>query len=176
VEGPPARQVGEAGSSPEHLANGKGQKNRDGGGVLRQGGCSGGRRGPASGWEGRGGSSTAIPREKGSKGGVLRAPLTVEWVVTAEAVEVPVIGRLLAASSCTSGKKVVRGSRHGRQERRAVAYRGGVAAALDRPGRNGNAFKGVAHPSRSARGMPGGQCYLTGGPASASAPLTSGPA
>jgi hypothetical protein len=73
VEGPPARQVGEAGSAPEHLANGKGQKNRDGGGVLRRGGCSGGRRGPASGWEGRGGSSTAIPREKGSKGGGARS-------------------------------------------------------------------------------------------------------
>jgi hypothetical protein len=79
-------------------------------------------------------------------------------------------------SSYTNGEKVVRGSRHGRQERRAVAYRGGVVAALDRPGRNGNAFKGVAHQSRSARGMPGGQCCLTGGPASASAPLTSGPA
>jgi hypothetical protein len=69
VEGPPAGQVGEGGSSPDLLADGKGQKNRDGGGVLRRGGCSGGRRGPASGWEGRGGSGTGIPGEKGSKGG-----------------------------------------------------------------------------------------------------------
>jgi hypothetical protein len=50
-----------------------------------------------------------------------------------------------------------------------------VAAASDRSGRNGHAFKGARHPSRSACGAPGGRCCLTGGPASASAPLTSGP-
>jgi hypothetical protein len=104
VEGPPAGRLGEGGSSPELLGDGKGWKNRDGGGVLRQGGCFGGRRGPTSGWEGRGGSGPAIPEEKGSKGGgVLGAPLTVEWVTTAEAVEAPTIGRLLMASSCTNG-------------------------------------------------------------------------
>jgi hypothetical protein len=72
VEGPPAEQLGEGGSSPELLADGKGRKNRDSGDVLRRGGCSGGRRGPASGWEGRGGSGAAIPEEKGSKGGGAR--------------------------------------------------------------------------------------------------------
>jgi hypothetical protein len=44
------------------------------------------------------GSGAAIPGEKGSRG-VLGAPLTVEWVVTAEAIEALVIGQLLAASS-----------------------------------------------------------------------------
>jgi hypothetical protein len=39
---------------------------------------------------------------------VLGALLTVEWVATAEAVKVLAIGRLLAASSCTDGEKVVR--------------------------------------------------------------------
>jgi hypothetical protein len=34
VEGPPARQVGEGGSSPKLLTDGKGRKNRDDGGVL----------------------------------------------------------------------------------------------------------------------------------------------
>jgi hypothetical protein len=29
----------------------------------------------------------------------------------------------------------------------AVTYRGGVAAASDRPGRNGDAFKGARHPT-----------------------------
>jgi hypothetical protein len=79
--------------------------------------------GPASGWEGRGGSGTAILGEKGSTGGgVLRAPLTVEWVTTAEAVEAPVVGHLLAVSSCTNGEKVVRGGRQGRRERCTAAY------------------------------------------------------
>jgi hypothetical protein len=40
---------------------------------------------------------------------VLGAPLTVEWVMTAEADEIPVIGRLLAASTYTDGEKVVKG-------------------------------------------------------------------
>jgi hypothetical protein len=56
-----------------------------------------------------------------------------------------------------------------------MAYRGGVAAASDRPGQNGHTFKGVRHPSRLAHGAPGGRCCLIGGPASASAPLMSGP-
>jgi hypothetical protein len=86
----------------------EGWKNWDGGGILRRGGCSGGRRGPASGWEGRGSSGAGVPRAKGGKG-VLGAPLTMEWVATAEAVEVSTIGRLLAASSCTDGEKVVSG-------------------------------------------------------------------
>jgi hypothetical protein len=75
-----------------------------------------------SGWEGRGGSSAAIPGEKGSRGGVLGAPLIVEWVTTTEAVEAPVIGRLLATSSCKNGEKVVWSSRHGRREQCATAY------------------------------------------------------
>jgi hypothetical protein len=33
----------------------------------------------------------------------------VEWVTMAEAAEVPAMGRLLAASSCTDGERVVRG-------------------------------------------------------------------
>jgi hypothetical protein len=126
VEGPPAEQLGEGGSSPELLADGKGRKNRDSGDVLRRGGCSGGRRGPASGWEGRGGSGAAIPEEKGSKGGVLGAPLTVVWVATVEAVEAPVIGRLLAVSSSTNGEKVVRG---GGRPRRKTRRHGDVGKA-----------------------------------------------
>jgi hypothetical protein len=94
--------------------------------------------------------------EKKVARGVLGAPLTVEWVTTAEAVEVLAIGWLLVVRSCTSGENVVRGGWHGRRERRAVAYRGGVAMASDRPGRNDHAFKGTRHPSRSARGMLGG--------------------
>jgi hypothetical protein len=55
--------------------------------------CSGGRCGPASGWEGRGGSGAAIPGENGRKGGgwLLEAPLTMEWVATVEAVEAPAV-------------------------------------------------------------------------------------
>jgi hypothetical protein len=53
-------------------------------------------------------------RKMQQRGGVLEAPLTVEWVATGEAVEVPAIGQLLAVSSCTTGKKVVRGDQHGR--------------------------------------------------------------
>jgi hypothetical protein len=41
--------------------------------------------------------------KKAARGGVLGAPLTVEWVTTAEAIEAPTIGRLLTASSCTNG-------------------------------------------------------------------------
>jgi hypothetical protein len=40
---------------------------------------------------------------------VLGAPLTVEGVATVEAVVAPAMGRLLAASSCTDGERVVRG-------------------------------------------------------------------
>jgi hypothetical protein len=45
----------------------------------------------------------------------------VEWVATVEAVEVPAIGWLLAASSCTDGEKVVRG---GSQLQRKMQWRG----------------------------------------------------
>jgi hypothetical protein len=121
VEGPPAGQGGKGFSSPELLADGEERKNRDGGGVLRRGGCSGGRQGSASGWEGRGDSGASIPGEKKAARGLLGAPLTVEEVTMAEAVEAPPIGRLLTVSSCTNGEKVVRGGRHGRRERRAAA-------------------------------------------------------
>jgi hypothetical protein len=53
---------------------------------------------------------------------MLGVPLTVEWVTTAEVVEAPAIGRLLTASFYTNGEKVVRGGRHGRQERRMTTY------------------------------------------------------
>jgi hypothetical protein len=53
LEGSPTRQVGEGGSSPEPLA---------------EGGCSGGQRGPTSGWEGRGSLGAGVPGEKGGKG------------------------------------------------------------------------------------------------------------
>jgi hypothetical protein len=105
---------------------------------------------------GRGRKTRVVLGEKGSKGGVLGAPLTVEWVTTVEEVEVLAIGWLLAVSSCTSGEKVVRGHRHERRERRTAAYRGGVAAASDRPGRNGHTFKDPGHSIRSARGTLGG--------------------
>jgi hypothetical protein len=41
---------------------------------------------------------------------VLRAPLTMEWVATAEATEVSMMEWLLAASSCTERERVVRGN------------------------------------------------------------------
>jgi hypothetical protein len=41
---------------------------------------------------------------------VLRAPLTVEGVATVEATEAPAMGRLLTASSCIDGERMVRGS------------------------------------------------------------------
>jgi hypothetical protein len=47
--------------------------------------------------------------------------------------------------------------------------------ALDSGGWLQTSFKGVRHPGRSARGAPGVRCRLTGGPVSASPPLTSGP-
>jgi hypothetical protein len=40
---------------------------------------------------------------------VLGAPLTVEGVTTVEATETPVMGRLLTASSCIDGERMVRG-------------------------------------------------------------------
>jgi hypothetical protein len=59
---------------------------------------------------------------------VLGALLTVEWVTTAEAVKVLAIGRLLAASSCTDGEKVVRGgSRLQRKMRRRGEGDGAMA-------------------------------------------------
>jgi hypothetical protein len=65
--------------------------------VLRQGGKE------------EGAHAQLYPEKKAAGGGALGAPLTVEWVVTVEAVEAPAIGQLLALSSCTNGEKVVRG-------------------------------------------------------------------
>jgi hypothetical protein len=50
-----------------------------------------------------------------------------------------------------------------------------VPAAPDSGGRLRTTFKGMRHPGRSVCGAPGVRCHPTGGPASASAPLTSGP-
>jgi hypothetical protein len=52
---------------------------------------------------------------------VLGALLTVEWVATAEAVKVPAIGRLLAASSCTDGGEGGEG-RQSASEKNAAAW------------------------------------------------------
>jgi hypothetical protein len=92
---------------------------------------------------------------------VLGAPLTMEWVTTVEAVESPMIGRLLMVSSCTNGERVVRGGRHGRQERRAAAYRGGVAAASDRGGRNTGGF--IPNVVATSGTAPSGQWDACGG-------------
>jgi hypothetical protein len=97
----------EVADHPSFLPTG-GVENWDGGGILRRGGCSGGRKCPMSGWGERGLSGARVPREKGGKG-VLRAPLTMEGVATAEAAEAPVMGQLLAASTCTDGERVARG-------------------------------------------------------------------
>jgi hypothetical protein len=75
-------------------------------------------------WEGRGSSGAGVPGEKGSNG-VLEAPLSVEWVTTAGAVEVPTIGWLLTASSCTDGEKVVRAAAGLREKRSGAVMRGG---------------------------------------------------
>jgi hypothetical protein len=80
------------------------------GGVLCQGGKE------------EGAQAQLYPEKKAAGGGVLGAPLTVEWVTTTEAVEAPVIGRLLATSSCKNGEKAVWSSRHGRREQCATAY------------------------------------------------------
>jgi hypothetical protein len=73
--------------------------------------------------------------------GVLRAPLTVERVMTAEAVEAPTVGRLLTVSSCTHGEKVVRGgsrlqskTRRRSDARRAAARRPYQRKSGVRPG------------------------------------------
>jgi hypothetical protein len=128
VEGPPAEQVGEAGSSPELLADGNGRKTGTAamfsdkvgppvaGVVLRRGGKE------------EGAQAQVYPEKKVAKG-VLGAPLTVEWVVTVEAVEVPVIGRLLVVSSCTDGEKVMRG---GSRLRRKMWRRGNAGKAVAR--------------------------------------------
>jgi hypothetical protein len=109
VEGSPIGQVGEGGSSPELLADGKGGKTgtvaafSDEVGALVAGVvlCRGGKE------EGLRCRYTQRKRRLG----VLGAPITVEWVMMAEAVEAPAIGRLLAVSSCTDGEKVMRGRR-----------------------------------------------------------------
>jgi hypothetical protein len=70
------------------------------------------------------------PEKKAARGGgVLGALLTVEWVTMAEVVEAPAIGRLLAASSCTNGEKVVRG---GGRLRRKTRRRGNAGKAAAR--------------------------------------------
>jgi hypothetical protein len=74
------------------------------------------------------GAQAQLYLEKKAARGVLGASLTVEWVTTVEVVEAPVIWWLLAVSSYTNGEEVVRGGRHGRQERCMAAYQGGVAA------------------------------------------------
>jgi hypothetical protein len=61
-----------------------------------------------SGWGERGLSGARVPGEKGGKG-VLGALLTMKGVATAEAAEAPVMGQLLAASSCIDGERVARG-------------------------------------------------------------------
>jgi hypothetical protein len=143
VEGPPAGRSGEGGSSPELLGDGKGWKNRDGGGVLRQGGCFGGRRGPTSRWEGRGGSGPAIPGEKGSKGGGARG--SAHRGVGHDGGG----GRSSDNRAAPHGEllhkwgKVVRGGRHGRLEQRAAAYRGEAATASDRGGQNAGGANGM---------------------------------
>jgi hypothetical protein len=138
VEGPPAGQVGEGGSSPELLADGKGRKtgmaaafsdevgDPVAGVVLRRGGKE------------VGGSGAGIPREKGSKG-VLGALLTMEWVTTAEAGEAPVIGRLLTKSSYTDGGEGGEG-RWSASEKNAALRRhgeGGGATAISVEERSG---------------------------------------
>jgi hypothetical protein len=92
---------------------------------------------------------------------VLGAPLTMEWVTTVEAVEAPAVGRLLMVSSCTNGEKVVRGGRHGRRERHAMAYRGGVAAASNRGDQNAGGF--IPRAVTVIGTAPGGQWDASGG-------------
>jgi hypothetical protein len=74
-----------------------------------------------------GAQAQVYPEKKAAKG-VLGAPLTMEWVVTVEAVEVPVIGRLLAVSSCTDGEKVMRGGSRLQRKARQRGEGGGTTA------------------------------------------------
>jgi hypothetical protein len=62
------------------------------GGVLCQGGKEEG-------------AQAQLYPEKKAAGGVLGAPLTIEWVMTVEVVEAPAIGRLLAVSSAQMGRR-----------------------------------------------------------------------
>jgi hypothetical protein len=68
VERPPAGHVGGGSSSPELLADGKGE-NRIDGGVLRRGEGSDGRRRSCVGVEGEGTLSSTVPGEKAARGG-----------------------------------------------------------------------------------------------------------
>jgi hypothetical protein len=56
------------------------------------------------------GAQAQVYPEKKAARGVLRAPLTMEWVATAEATEVSMMEWLLATSSCTERERVVRGN------------------------------------------------------------------
>jgi hypothetical protein len=80
---------------------------------------------------------------------VLGVPLTVEWVMTAEAAEVPVMGWLLTASSCTKEDRVVRGGSRLRSKTRWRSDAGKAAAR--RPYR------------RRSGARPGGEARLDSG-------------
>jgi hypothetical protein len=112
-------------------------------------------------------SYTERKRQQGG-GRVLGAPVTVEWVTTAEAVEAPVIGQLLVASSCTNGEKVVKGDRKegvrqpvawGRaaalpaEERSVTGQRGGVSRSDSEAMTLGHARSGGAQIARRRHGF-----------------------
>jgi hypothetical protein len=94
-----------------------------------------------------------MPREKGSKG-VLGAPLTMEWVTMAEAVEALAVGRLLH-------KWGEGGEGWPAREAGAAAYRCGLAAASDRGSRNVREF--IPRVVAATGTAPGGQWDASGG-------------
>jgi hypothetical protein len=59
---------------------------------------------------------------------VLGAPLTVEGVVTAEVIEAPTMGWLLAVSSCIDRERVVRGGSRLRSKTQRCGEAGEAAA------------------------------------------------
>jgi hypothetical protein len=85
VERLPAGHGDGGDSSPELLVDGEGEKNRIGGGVLRRGEGSGGRRRSCVGVEGEG-ARLNIPWKKKRQEGA-RVPLTVKELATAETSE-----------------------------------------------------------------------------------------
>jgi hypothetical protein len=149
--GHPSGKWVEVAAHPSFLPTGTVEK-PDGGGVLRRGGCSGGRRCPASGWERGGSSDIGVPREKGGKG-VLGAPLTVEGVATAEAAKAPAMGRLLAASSCTDGERVVRGGSRLQSKTRRCGDTGEAATRWPYQRRSGARLNGEARSNSGDGGV-----------------------
>jgi hypothetical protein len=169
--GPPPGKWVEVAAHSSFLPTGRVEK-LDGDSVLRRGGCSVGRRCPASGWERGGSSGAGVPEEKGGKG-VLGAPLTVEGVATAEVTEASTMGRLLTVSSYTDGERMVRGGSWlrsktrwcgdaGKQRRDGLTGGGAGRAQTAKTTAFRHARSGGAPTVRRRRGLDNGEALSAG--------------